>query len=122
MAGGKFPGGHASLAECVEDPAVDAGDAARAWLGMMGHWSGSLTWVLVNRLLAALPESPRAEHVWFAQGRYVHHSSRGYGHGSDSIGVGLGEDVLGPFSSHKMAQGVACALTNAHEVSKGAYA
>lgn len=39
-------------------------------------------------------------HTWNAggsNGRWVHHSS-GYSSGSDSIGVGLGEDVLGPFS------------------------
>jgi hypothetical protein len=54
-------------------------------------------------------------HTWKAEGshgRWVHHSSGGSG--SDSIGVGLGEDVLGPFSSQKLARTVACALTNAY--------
>ena len=54
-------------------------------------------------------------HTWKAvgsQGWWVHHSSGGSG--SDSIGVGQGEDVLGPFSSHKLAVKVADALSNAY--------
>ena len=58
-------------------------------------------------------------HTWKAagsDGRWVHHSSGGSG--SDSIGVGLGEDVLGPFTSRKLARFVAAALTSAYEAGK----
>lgn len=44
---------------------------------------------------------------------WVHHSSTGH-RGIDSIGVGLGEDILGPFPSRKLAIKVCNALTNAH--------
>lgn len=60
-------------------------------------------------------------HTWKAAGsggRWVHHSSRADGTGSDSIGVGLGEDVLGPFTSRKMARVVADALNNAYQLGK----
>lgn len=56
-------------------------------------------------------------HTWQAggsQARWVHHSSGGSG--TDSIGVGLGEDVLGPFSSRKLAVTVADALNNAYRL------
>lgn len=61
-------------------------------------------------------QASASQHVWFASGLSVHHSSRGYGHGSDSIGVGLGEDRLGPFPSQKMAARVADAMTHAYEL------
>lgn len=51
-----------------------------------------------------------------SEGRYVHHSSDDAGHGTDSIGVGLGEDVLGPFSSARLAGQVADALNNAYRL------
>ncbi len=54
-------------------------------------------------------------HTWKTGGpgnRQVLHSTSG--RGSDAIGVGLGEDVLGPFASQKLAQQVAGALENAY--------
>ncbi|HEY1705494.1 MAG TPA: hypothetical protein VGG75_37895 [Trebonia sp.] len=61
------------------------------------------------------------DHYWKAsgsQGHWVHHSSRGPCSGSDSTGVGLGEDVLGPFSSQKLAREVAAALNHAYEAGR----
>jgi hypothetical protein len=52
-------------------------------------------------------------HTWKTQGHLVLHSSTA-GHSCDSVGVGLGEDRLGPFSSLKLAQTVADALANAY--------
>ena len=49
-----------------------------------------------------------------SQGHYVHHTTADSGRGTDSIGVGLNEDVLGPFSSARLAQVVANALNNAY--------
>lgn len=61
-------------------------------------------------------------HAWCAagsQGKWVHHTSRhdpvtGHHHGCDTIGVGLGNDVLGPFPSAKLARKVADALNEAY--------
>jgi hypothetical protein len=62
-------------------------------------------------------------HTWKAggsNGAYVLHSSTGLGTASDGIGVGLGEDVLGPFGTRHKGGGrtqteiVADALTNAY--------
>ena len=56
-------------------------------------------------------------HYWRAggsQGHYVHHTASESRRGTDSIGVGPGEDVLGPFGSAKLAQQVATALNNAY--------
>lgn len=64
-------------------------------------------------------------HTWKAagsNGAWVHHSAGGSG--TDSIGVGLNEDVLGPFgTSHRrggqtQAEMVADALNNAHAAGK----
>ncbi|HEY1700759.1 MAG TPA: hypothetical protein VGG75_13685 [Trebonia sp.] len=55
-------------------------------------------------------------HTWKSggsHGKWVLHSAGGSG--SDSIGVGLAEDMLGPFSSQKLAGTVADALANAYE-------
>jgi hypothetical protein len=38
----------------------------------------------------------------------------GHHHGCDTIGVGLGNDVLGPFPSAKLARKVADALNEAY--------
>lgn len=56
-------------------------------------------------------------HTWRAGGsggKWVHHSSGGSG--SDSIGVGLGNDVLGPYGSVKLARITAAALNDAYEL------
>ena len=51
-----------------------------------------------------------------SQGHYVHHTTADSGRGTDAIGVGLSEDVLGPFSSAKLAGQVADALNNAYRL------
>jgi hypothetical protein len=59
-------------------------------------------------------------HTWRAggsNGRWVLHSTTG--HGSDGIGVGAGEDYLGPLGTQRvagrsMAEIIAAALTNAY--------
>jgi len=58
-----------------------------------------------------------ATHTWRVGGtggHWVHHSSGGSG--CDSIGVGLGQDVIGPFGSVKLARKVADALNSAYEL------
>lgn len=66
-------------------------------------------------------------HTWKSggsHGQWVLHSSTGKaGDSSDSIGVGQGEDFIGPFSTRRtggrtMAETVADALTNAYEAGK----
>jgi hypothetical protein len=55
------------------------------------------------------------EHTWKpagSGGRWVAHSSTG--HGADMIGVGQGEDMLGPFASGRQARIMADALENAY--------
>ncbi len=57
-------------------------------------------------------------HAWKSggsDGRWVGHTSTGKG--SDNIGVGIGENVLGPFSQ-RMAVKLADALNNAYEAGK----
>jgi len=57
----------------------------------------------------------KTEHTWKpagSGGRWVAHSSTG--HGADMIGVGQGEDMLGPFASGRQARTVANALENAY--------
>jgi hypothetical protein len=58
-------------------------------------------------------------HTWRATGAYdrwyTEHSSR-EGGSTDSIGVGLGEDRVGPFGSRRLAQKVADALGNAYRL------
>lgn len=60
-------------------------------------------------------------HYWRidgSQGHYVHHTTSPSRRGTDSIGVGAGEDVLGPFPSAKLAQQIANALNNAYKAGK----
>ncbi len=75
---------------------------------------------MYDRRAEALRNPPLTHHWYNAgtQGRWVHHTSRydpktGHSHGSDSIGVGLGEDILGPFPSARLARKVADAMNRA---------
>ena len=55
-------------------------------------------------------------HTWRTAGRMVLHSTQGGR--VDAVGVGLGEDTLGPFPSDKLAATVADALSNAYQAGR----